>query len=726
MAVSIPVLCDKLGDIKLKKPASDALTAFAEKSSFGFVLAQAYEPMSKQKAPKTLAESYAFVEQALRDFGLAGGLAVRDLIEFLKVGLKHSNAAVRTAATKTLVALRLFVGADVVSFLSDLSPQLLSTIESEFEKVANESAPEPTRVGADTVVVAPRAPASGSGSTGPGRGRAAAAGAAASEPDPLDELYPRVDFDRLVSSAQIQALGDSAWKVRKEAIEGIRDTLDANKRIKPTTLPDLATPLKQRITDANKIIQIIALDIVAKLASGMGPPFGQNLSRAFASAVTQVLSDQKANIRAAGVTTLTAMADAAGLDGLVGAFDKPLEGNNPVQRKELLAWLEARLQEPEAAADVELGSLAAGLLACLEDKQAEVRKSATALLPVVIARAGYGVVADSLAKLKPASRSTALPIVENARAAASKLGSAAPSAPVSTSGPSRPSSSTAARPPAAAPARPPPTRSAPVSTAHAAPASAASVSAPPAAAAPTRAPAGLSRPAAKPLRTLAPAAAEEPTPSAVPSRLGQPRPRQSISGLRSAASSSRPMSSASNVSSAPSSREAPFRSSDPNQKVLRHKKETGAMRWVIEGTPRQDQVDWLAGQMAPQVSSSLHAQLFSTDHSAERDYLAGLSVIDDCARDPATAGDACDLSEEEMRDRLVANFDLVVKYITLRIALTSTVITIKCLDLIDHLLPVLSRAEYRASDYEALPLLISLVNKVSRGLCSLHGSRLTP
>lgn len=109
-AVSIPLLCDKLGDIKLKKPASDALVAFAEKSSLGFVLSQAYEPMSKQKAPKTLAESYIFVEQALRDFGLAGGLAVRDLIEFLKVGLKHSNAAVRTSATKALVTLRLFVG----------------------------------------------------------------------------------------------------------------------------------------------------------------------------------------------------------------------------------------------------------------------------------------------------------------------------------------------------------------------------------------------------------------------------------------------------------------------------------------------------------------------------------------------------------------------------------------------------------------------------------------
>lgn len=65
--------------------------------------------MTKQKAPKAQADALAWVEQALRDFGIAG-LAVRELIEFLKTGLKSTNAGVRTSATKTLVTLRLFVG----------------------------------------------------------------------------------------------------------------------------------------------------------------------------------------------------------------------------------------------------------------------------------------------------------------------------------------------------------------------------------------------------------------------------------------------------------------------------------------------------------------------------------------------------------------------------------------------------------------------------------------
>jgi len=146
------------------------------------------------------------------------------------------------------------------------------------------------------------------------------------------------------------------------------------------------------------------------------------------------------------------------------------------------------------------------------------------------------------------------------------------------------------------------------------------------------------------------------------------------------------------------------------------------MRWTVDGTPRPDQVDWLATQMAPQVSANLHAQLFSTDHSAERDFVAGLTAIDECARDLAGASEAYDLAEDELRDRLVANFDLIVKYVTLRIGMTSTTITVKCLDVVEHLLPVLSNAGYKASDYEAQPLLQSLVNKVraSSQLLSPH------
>lgn len=135
------------------------------------------------------------------------------------------------------------------------------------------------------------------------------------------------------------------------------------------------------------------------------------------------------------------------------------------------------------------------------------------------------------------------------------------------------------------------------------------------------------------------------------------------------------------------------------------------MRWAIEGTPRADQVEWLSSQMAPQISTALHAQLFSTDHSAERDFVAGLTAMDECAKDPMAA-EQFDLDGDEMRDRIVGNLDLIIKYITLRIGMTSTTITVKCLDLIDHFMPLLVQSGYKMSDYEANPLLTCLISKV--------------
>jgi len=64
VALSVPLCCDKLGDIKLKKPAGDAMGVFAEKSSLGFVLSQgtpsSLRPIhSRRMADKTLTSTYS-------------------------------------------------------------------------------------------------------------------------------------------------------------------------------------------------------------------------------------------------------------------------------------------------------------------------------------------------------------------------------------------------------------------------------------------------------------------------------------------------------------------------------------------------------------------------------------------------------------------------------------------------------------------------------------------
>jgi cytoskeleton-associated protein 5 len=182
-------------------------------------LTPAYEPMQKQKAVKAQADGLTWVKQQLVDFGIAG-IPLRDLIAFVKTGLQSPNAAVRKSATEVLVTIRLFVGADIGGFLEDLNPQLLTTINSEFDKVASQSPPEPTKTSADLRSVAPDT-----------------AGKGNSVGDPLDDLIPRVDLDKLVGQTTVIADARSdAWKTRKEAFEALHGLLEvkSNSRLKPT------------------------------------------------------------------------------------------------------------------------------------------------------------------------------------------------------------------------------------------------------------------------------------------------------------------------------------------------------------------------------------------------------------------------------------------------------------------------------------------------------------
>lgn len=444
---------------------------------------------------------------------------------------------------------------------------------------------------------------------------------------------------------------------------------------------DLSTALKLRLSDSNKVVQSLALDIVARIASGMGKPFDKH-SRTFSAPVANVLADQKTNIRAAGIATLTAMADAAGLDSLISGFEKPLETPNPLLRKELLSWLEARLEDEAVVASLDLTHIAGGILACLEDRSAEVRKPATVILAAVVARAGFGFVMDLTTKLKPASRSTVVPLIEAARSAVPSSSSAGPAAP-------HPVSTTSTK-----------TTS---STSAAATTSTTSTLKP-------LAPKAGGGGASKSLRGAPTPVNLPPTfeSEAAPPRTTSSRPNTLASrgGLSTTASSR-----ASPVPSSSATREPPFKNADPQPKLVRANRESGSLKWVVDGAPRGDQIESLLAQMTPNTSPDLLAKLFSKDHNSERDFIAALTQLDDCARDEGIAA-SYGLDSEEMRKRLVVNVDVIFKYITLKIGLTSTSITVKCLDLIDHLIPVLDKEGHRLSDYEVSALLVCLIAKV--------------
>ncbi|GAC71621.1 cdk activating kinase [Moesziomyces antarcticus T-34] len=697
IALSVQPLCDKLGDIKLKTPAGETLVLFAEKTSFGFLLAQALGPLASLKAPKAIADSILWVDQTLLEFGTAG-VDVRSLIDYLVNCLKSANAAVRTNATKAIGTLARFLGTTLNAFVADLNPQLRTTIEGEIEKAASNPPPAPVRFGDETKAPSSKAAA--------GSAPAAGAGAPAQDngvdEDMLDELVPRIDLDRLVPATAIARMGDANWKERKEGLEEVLGVVNANSRLKGN-MAELANALKTRCSDSNIMCKSMALDAIAKIATGMNKHF-EPQARILAPAIAQVLADAKAPVRAAATTALTAIANQVGAAPLLPGFGTVLDSKaaNPMLKQELFGWLAEWFEAHPPEKGMDLAPLALPCVQCLDDKLAAVRKASIACLPYIVMRAGYKHVLEQANQLKTASKNTAVPLIDAAKAQAQTLArsAAAPAAPAAAAAPAAPVSAAtsrvaaaSARTGAASPARP------------LGASSVAAASASPRASTIAR-PGGIKPPSAVGRSLKAPSST-----IARQSRLASDA-TDSGSAARNASGSAAGASGSGAGSGNAVDRSAPLIASDIKAKALREKREGKGASWIgADGAPRPELVEVLRQQCEGQLSRGITDSMFSKSHSAEKDFYAALTLLSDFISSPTFAEEQYGLSPEETMERTLANSDLIFKYVSIRLTDNNTSLSLKCLDILEHLVAMLSTQQYHMSDYEAVCILPCLTAK---------------
>lgn len=136
-------------------------------------------------------------------------------------------------------------------------------------------------------------------------------------------------------------------------------------------------------------------------------------------------------------------------------------------------------------------------------------------------------------------------------------------------------------------------------------------------------------------------------------------------------------------------------------------------RWIVESGPvRKDLVDLLQVQMEPHVSKELASHLFSRDHNAINDHLSGLTTMCDFYASLASGDDKYGFSGQERSDVGIANVDLVLKYVSVRVHEPQPNLISKCLDLVDNVMAFLRDIGYQLSDSEVLCFVPTIINKV--------------
>ncbi|KAI9292125.1 ARM repeat-containing protein [Neoconidiobolus thromboides FSU 785] len=402
-ALTMPILVDKLGDIKLKKAAGDCLEAYAERTSLKFVFDQCYPLVKAVKSPKIQGDALQWIKQTLIAFG-ASKLAPRSLVEFVITFLSSSNATVRSNAVSLLAEIRIYVGPQVKAFAQDLSPALLSVIDAEFAKVEGRRPQSPTRfqIGDKKVSkVEAEDPMP-----------ATEVEDEEDEESTMEGLFPRVDISPLINSELLGLLSDKSWKLRKEGLDSIKQILEAKqKRILPS-VGELPAALNLRLEDVNKNLVYYTLEVCNILAESIGKPF-EKVGHSLIKPICTCLNDLKPNIRDSAGKALTASAKASGLSFMIPSIALSLAPESVNLRKDLTKWLSNALPDYSKASD--LISLATPLMLCLHDKNAEVRKNSQKCLELLVNSLGYSSIHSKCMSLKTSLQPEVLQVIEKFR-----------------------------------------------------------------------------------------------------------------------------------------------------------------------------------------------------------------------------------------------------------------------------------------------------------------------
>ncbi|XP_047200652.1 cytoskeleton-associated protein 5 isoform X2 [Girardinichthys multiradiatus] len=651
-SVVLDGLVDKIGDVKCGGNAKTALMAIGEVCSLPWTAEQVVSLAFAQKNPKNQAESLNWLANAMKEFGFAG-INVKGFINNVKTALGATNPAVRTAAITLLGVMYLYMGQPLRMFFEDEKPALLAQIDAEFEKMQGQSPPAPIRSTKKAAAEEQGEEATEQDEDGGGAGQ-----------DIMD-LLPRTDISDKITSDLVSKIGDKNWKIRKEGLDEAAAIISEAKFV-TASIGDLPLALKERLCDSNKILVQQTLSILQQLATAMGPGLKQHV-KALGFPVITVLGDSKSNLRTAAMATLQAWVEQTGMrDWLEGEdLSEELKRENPFLRQEVLGWLAEKLPSLRTVPG-DLMLCLPQLFACLEDRNADVRKKAQDALPSFMMHLGYDKMNKATGKLKPASKDQVVAMLEKARA----VMPAKPAAPAKTGGKG---SAEPSRAPSAS-------RSAAVSD-HL-----------------------DSKPEAKKVRGGGGAAAKKPpSPSDEAPPLSKEKEcngskKPPVKGKAAAGSQQGPAGKkpAAKGLKDDEDKSGPIFILIPSAKEQRIKeeKQLKILKWNFI-TPRDEYVEQLKAQMATCFAKWLLDELFHFDFQR---HVKAIGVMIERLNSESDATIGC--------------LDLILKWVTLRFFETNTTILMKVLEYLKLLFTMLNTEGYHLTEYEANSFVPYLILKV--------------
>ena len=338
---------------------------------------------SKKPNPKVLTEICTLFTRAV-NLASMSHMPLKPLLEFAKVCVSNTNQPLRSSALNLYKGMYSYVGKDLPKLITDINPQVMKIILSEFESTSilkeSEKTPKISFSGEFGAEIAER---------GGGMGKIE---------NPLDSL-PRADISNEVNKV-IKKLNDPDWKVRREGIDNLDSILaNSNYRVSMNGLLDLISVLKARLIEKNKNLSKGFILFTGKLAESVGKDIRPHAKTLLIPLMSN-LSDKQSFIRADTLTSMDKFAEVLNPETLINIGAATFLANeSPEMRGELINWI---LKNQDCLPKCDIKGFSAVLLNCLIDRNKDVRASSELLFEKAIGIVGLGEFRNKLQDFKPA------------------------------------------------------------------------------------------------------------------------------------------------------------------------------------------------------------------------------------------------------------------------------------------------------------------------------------
>ena len=389
---------DKITDPKLKDNFIDLLNSCLDIIEPNLLLKQLLMQIPKKNNAKLFIEYSLYLGKIVEKYNATKDLPYKELTEFSKIMANNSNPQCRNAGTNLICILYRYYGEEVRKLIKDIKESTLKNIENEISKIT--VIERRNSINTKQKSSNKRRPSeiidSKNNVNGGDKGLNGGA---------KNEIKQNIisDISKKITPQLLKNISDGKWAEKKEACEQIEKLLkEANMKILPNGLNELMNLIKKKLTDGNKNIVRMMINLLGQLIEALKHHFKQ-WSKNIAINLIPNLSDKNQIFRNEIQICLDKWVQFVGFDTLIIYFPPFLKQENVEIRNEIFIFINKYKNKFNKETGIPVfKDMEENLLLCLQDKTANIRTQAEEMIKFSLNYVKLNNYYEKIKKYKPA------------------------------------------------------------------------------------------------------------------------------------------------------------------------------------------------------------------------------------------------------------------------------------------------------------------------------------